>query len=108
MWFGMSDKSVEQIKRKRRYGRCRICKRFRRLTKEHVPPESAFNDKEYFQYYADQVKEAEKLKWKVKDVNSKGIYLFTLCEECNRKTGTLYGTQYVDFIRTFSDVAIPD
>lgn len=52
--------------------------------------------------------EAEKLKWKVKDVNSKGIYIFTLCEECNRKTGTLYGAQYVDFVRAFSDVATPN
>jgi hypothetical protein len=108
MKVGMPETSVEVIKRKKRYGRCRICEKFRRLTKEHVPPESAFNDKGYLQFYADQVNEAEKLKWKVKDVNSKGIYIFTLCEECNRKTGTLYGTQYVDFVRAFSDVANPN
>lgn len=101
----MAASTIEVIKRKKRYGRCRICERFRRLTKEHVPPESAFNDKSYLVFYTDQVNQTEKLHWKVRDVDSKGIYLFTLCEECNMNTGRFYGTQYVDFVRAFSQVA---
>jgi hypothetical protein len=92
---------------KKRYGRCRICQKFGRLTREHVPPASAFNDRSYLQYYSEQVSEAERLQWRTREVNASGIYVFTLCERCNNKTGRAYGGAYVEFVREFSSVATP-
>jgi hypothetical protein len=94
--------------RKKRYGRCRICQKFGRLTKEHVPPKSAFNDRSYLEYYVNKANEAERVKWETRDVDSNGIYLFTLCEKCNNHTGRLYGTDYGKFVQAFTSVATPE
>jgi hypothetical protein len=92
--------------RKKRYGRCRVCRKFGQLTREHVPPASAFNDRGYLSYYVDQVEEAER-GWKARKIGAHGVFVFTLCEKCNNKTGTAYGGAYVDFVRAFADVATP-
>lgn len=94
--------------KKKRYGRCRICQKFGRLTKEHVPPASAFNDRAYREYYVDQVNQAELLQWTSKEINANGIWVFSLCETCNNKTGTAYGSAYAAFMQSFQDVATPD
>lgn len=94
--------------KKKRYGRCRICQKFGRLTKEHVPPASAFNDRAYREYYVDQVNQAELLQWTSKEINANGIWVFSLCETCNNKTGTAYGSAYAAFVQSFQDVATPD
>jgi hypothetical protein len=104
----MESRNAQKTLRKKRYGRCRICHRFGRLTKEHVPPQSAFNDRGYLEYYVDKFNEAERIKWETRDVNSKGIYLFTLCENCNNRTGRLYGTEYGKFVQAFTAVASPE
>ncbi len=92
--------------RKKRYGRCRICQKFGQLTREHVPPASAFNYRGYLSYYVDQVEEAER-GWKAREIGARGVFVFTLCEKCNNKTGTAYGGAYVDFVRAFADAAAP-
>lgn len=78
------------------------------MTKEHVPPKSAFNDQTYLQHYVDEFNKAERLQWKTKEVNQTGIYVFTLCERCNNKTGRQYGAGYVNFVKTFAHVAMPE
>jgi hypothetical protein len=104
----LKEGTIVNPRRKKRYGRCRICQNFRRLTKEHVPPESAFNDRGYLEYYVAKSNEAERIRWETRDVDSKGIYLFTLCEPCNIRTGALYGADYLKFVRAFSSVATPE
>lgn len=94
--------------KKKRYGRCRLCQKFGRLTKEHVPPASAFNDRAYREYYVDQVNQAELLQWTSKEINANGIWVFSLCETCNNKTGTAYGSAYAAFVQSFQDLATPD
>jgi hypothetical protein len=101
-------RSAEKTLRKKRYGRCRICQKFGRLTKEHVPPKNAFNDRSYLEYYVNKSNEAERVKWEMRDVESNGIYLFTLCEKCNNHTGRLYGTDYGKFVQAFTSVATPE
>jgi hypothetical protein len=93
---------------KKRYSRCRICQKFRQLTKEHVPPAIAFNKGPYREYYVDQVNRAELLQWTSKEVNANGIWVFSLCETCNRKTGNAYAHGYGAFVQSFTDVATPD
>jgi hypothetical protein len=73
-----------------------------------VPPESAFNDRSYLEYYVSKSGEAERIRWEARDVDSKGIYLFTLCKQCNTRTGTLYGSDYLKFVQAFSCVATPE
>jgi hypothetical protein len=91
-----------------RFGVCRICGKSKKLTKEHVPPKSAFNDGEYLQYYMDATNREEHVQWKVKEVIGSGVSLFTLCERCNNKTGRQYGGAYLDFVRAFTGVAAPN
>jgi hypothetical protein len=104
----MQQRNAKTTLRKKRYGRCRICQKFGRLTKEHVPPQGAFNDSGYLEFYIDRVNEAELVRWEARDVNTKGIYLFTLCEKCNNQTGSLYGRDYGKFVEAFTSVATPD
>lgn len=103
--MGALERNINQSLRKKRYGRCRICQRVGRLTREHVPPASAFNDRAYFEYYVSKVNDAELLKWETRDVSSRGIFLFTLCAKCNNKTGRQYGTDYVKFVQAFASVS---
>lgn len=96
------------LRDKQRVGVCRICKRSRQLTREHVPPRSAFNDRAYRQYYVDEVSKSELLQWKTREVSARGMSVFSLCEECNNKTGTRYGSAYLDFVTAFCPVAKPE
>lgn len=101
----MRRNSVEAPVRKKRYGRCRLCLKFGRLTKEHVPPASAFNEGEYRQYYIDQTEKAELTRWAERDVSANGIFVFSLCEACNQKTGRAYASAYAAFVQSFSAAA---
>jgi hypothetical protein len=103
----MRKRNPDDILRKKRFGRCRICQNFGKLTKEHVPPASAFNDQSYLQYYVSKIDEAQRVVWASREVNQRGIYLFTLCEKCNNKTGLLYGTDYLKFVQAFTTEATP-
>jgi hypothetical protein len=95
----------EITRRKPRFGRCRICKRFTRLTKEHVPPKKAFNDSNFRQHYVEDL-DTGKVGWRFKDENTSGIYLFSLCDKCNNRTGTIYGADYINFVQSFRSTAI--
>ena len=78
-------------------GRCRICGFKTKLSFEHVPPRSAFNDcpivrKELFELintdpnrYFDERK----------DISQRGDGAYTLCERCNNDTGSWYGDAFV-------------
>jgi hypothetical protein len=95
----------EESVRKKWYGRCRLCLKTGRLTKEHVPPESAFNKGSYRRFYVDQMAKADLLQWETKDVNANGIFVFSLCERCNQKTGRAYASAYAVFVQSLTDVA---
>lgn len=101
----MAASNPQSKYRKKWYGRCRICQKFKRLTKEHVPPASAFNDRAYREYYVEQTAEAELRQWASRDVNASGIFVFSLCAECNKKTGRAYSHAYADFVQAVSHVA---
>jgi hypothetical protein len=95
-------------KKLKRYGRCRICERFTQLTKEHVPPKSAFNDRSYLEYYAAQTSEADLRLWQTREVSSSGMFTFSLCERCNNKSGRQYGGSYLDFVKGLVPIATPE
>lgn len=94
--------------RLKRWGRCRICEKFTQLTKEHVPPKSAFNDRSYLEYYSTEIREANLRQWQTREVNSSGLFVFSLCERCNNKSGRQYGGSYLDFVKGLVEIASPD
>ncbi|HKU75814.1 MAG TPA: hypothetical protein VJR02_18030 [Pyrinomonadaceae bacterium] len=94
--------------RLKRWGRCRICEKFTQLTKEHVPPKSAFNDRSYLEYYSTEIREANLRQWQTREVNSSGLFVFSLCERCNNKSGRQYGGSYLDFVKDLVEIASPD
>lgn len=89
-------------------GICHICGELKDLTYEHVPPEKAFNNRKMFLVNGSELVKTiglDQFPWdsirnkKVKKVQKqRGIGWFTLCGECNNKTGKWYGDGFVDFI----------
>jgi hypothetical protein len=80
-------------------GPCHLCAIVGKLSFEHVPPRSAFNDRPLFS--ADS-------KWLLEEAHTfeeftnprgtpepEGAAAFTLCERCNNVTGSWYGPAYV-------------
>jgi hypothetical protein len=74
--------------------RCRLCGETRPLTKEHIPPAAAFNraratERDPWDREArgnDELPEGR--------TQSEGIWGYTLCADCNSRTGSWYGTEY--------------
>lgn len=86
-------------RRKRPRGRCHLCSCIDDLSWEHVPPESAFNDRRVVR--AKQQQMFIPGPWDGRDgaVEQRGNGAFTLCEPCNRKTGKWYGREYADWAK---------
>lgn len=88
-------------RRKKILGHCSICGVHTKLSFEHVPPRSAFNDHPVF------VADIQALigKWdgdfdnnNIKGkVHQLGAGSYTLCEKCNSDTGAWYGNAFADW-----------
>lgn len=81
--------------RKRPEGICHICGKFGPLSFEHIPPESAFNNRPVISVNFDQA-----ISLGPDDVvkgpkQQKGMGGYTLCERCNNLTGHWYGSEFV-------------
>ncbi len=80
---------------KKVYGNCSICGNHAKLTYEHVPPESAFNDRPVlvaeFEAVINQVPGERPSKYQVRQ---RGSGNYTLCDSCNTKTGDWYAKHY--------------
>jgi hypothetical protein len=75
--------------------RCRICGVTTKLTKEHVPPSSAFNDDAAKVHTADDwLKRAPDGELPGGKLQHGGIWGYTLCATCNNLTGGYYGEEY--------------
>jgi hypothetical protein len=86
-------------RRKKIYGKCHICGLHSKLSFEHVPPQSAFNDHPIFSADIKNLignwnGEIRSIKGKIHQLGS-GDY--TLCERCNANTGAWYGNAFADW-----------
>ena len=85
-------------RRKHKSGTCHICGKYGKLSPEHVPPQSAFNNARIVEYTLES--------WLAKESNPKsriqqgGIKRHTLCTKCNPDTGSWYGAEYVSWAKT--------
>ena len=81
--------------RKAHFGTCCICGEHRKLTFEHVPPRSAFNDRPVVRSNYEQV--LENLESPRGKTQQRGMGGYTLCGRCNNDTGRWYGGAFVDW-----------
>lgn len=78
-------------------GVCRLCGKTTKLSFEHVPPQSVFNNQPVKQYDGNEVLkripdfEDGKIRYKNMQRGSGGFFL---CESCNSYTGTKYNTVF--------------
>lgn len=87
-------------------GNCHICGKFGKLSFEHVPPESAFNNQKVITpdirkvLTLSNLDDIESLRGKQ---SQKGQGGYTLCEPCNNKTGEWYGSNYAAWVHQGAD-----
>lgn len=75
-------------------GICRICGYYKKLSYEHIPPKSAFNDQQrVFETMQNLLEGHSHTKFR------QGIGKQSLCVSCNSNTGGWYGGSFVDWSR---------
>src|SRR5579872_179298 len=89
---------------------CHLCLRQTKLTREHIPPEKAFNECrrvwERFNPRTKGVDEDGNLrgpKQTRRDVWQGGFYVRTICRSCNNDTGATSAKTYVNFVRSIAE-----
>ena len=84
-----------------REGVCNICVQWGKLSFEHVPPESAFNDRKVVVPDINRVLQLDDLD-QVESLPGKQLQRgeggYTLCISCNTRTGHLYGSAYASWV----------
>ncbi|WP_345822408.1 hypothetical protein ABC766_12920 [Methylobacterium fujisawaense] len=81
-------------------GKCRICGSVGPLTYEHIPPESAFNDQSVLEPNRDLIIGRDTIEYldnRKGRTNQRGVGGYTLCGDCNSKTGSWYVPAFTDF-----------
>lgn len=81
----------------RKIGTCAICGSVGKLSFEHVPPKSAFNNKSLFLQSAENFIDPNHPHFARKKRSHQGLGDYTLCETCNKSTGSYYGKSFADF-----------
>lgn len=82
-------------------GICHLCGQYGPLSYEHVPPEAAFNGRKVFRasvedYWQRGGPEGRSVPGKQLQ---RGYGDYTLCGECNNKTGRWYAPDFIDWCR---------
>ncbi|MCK9204421.1 MAG: hypothetical protein M0P58_08330 [Bacteroidales bacterium] len=80
------------------YGTCAICGHEGKLSFEHVPPQAAYNDSPIFVQGHVHLTEQTSPLYGKKMKSNRGSGGYTLCESCNKKTGSWYGSAFNDFV----------
>lgn len=81
---------------KKEIGYCHICGCYGELSYEHIPPETALNSDRAIIYTGDDVIKRYKGEKSRYICRQQGMGKFSLCENCNNKTGSWYVPQYSD------------
>lgn len=80
-------------------GTCLLCGQFGKLTFEHVPPQSAFNDKPIWVQNHQHLTEKSNPVFGKRMRSNPGFGAYTLCVSCNNNTGAWYGKEFCEFVR---------
>lgn len=80
---------------------CWLCNKYGTLTKEHIPPESAFNDFPMLMLKVDE--RSSEMQWVPHQRFDHGMYVRSVCARCNNRCGSKYGGSYVDLVRRIAE-----
>src|SRR5437879_297149 len=80
---------------------CHVCGREESLTREHVPPQSAFNSNTRLWERLTKPQGARDTAYTV--VIGGGFWVRTLCRNCNNRVCSPYAAAYVEFARHLVD-----
>lgn len=81
----------------KREGICRICGKYKKLTFEHVPPQSAFNSNPVFFQKSVHLHDTKSYLYGKRILSNQGAGGYYLCKSCNNLTGSYYGESYKRF-----------
>tara|TARA_R110002096_G_scaffold279375_1_gene473580 strand:+ start:3257 stop:3967 length:711 start_codon:yes stop_codon:yes gene_type:complete len=81
----------------KREGICRICGKNKKLTFEHVPPQSAFNSQPVLFQKSVHLHDKNSYLYGKKIRSNQGAGGYYLCKSCNNLTGSYYGDSYKKF-----------
>lgn len=85
-------------------GHCWLCNKFGPLTREHIPPESAFNDFPLLLMKVDERSNlTSEMAWAPDTQFAHGMYVRSVCARCNNRCGAKYGGAYVDLVRRIAE-----
>ena len=82
------------MSRKKVEGTCHICGTHGRLSFEHVPPKSAFNNQRVVRIGLDQAINTGPYDRPKGRIEQRGAGAYTLCESCNNNTGSWYAPAF--------------
>ena len=93
---------------------CALCGRETEMTFEHIPPKSCFNKYPVKSVKGSQVlnstKEGLRNPWDVSGLEyqnmQQGMGKWSLCSDCNPKTGAWYGRDYANFVNAINNLLI--
>lgn len=95
------------------FGLCRICGKYGKLSREHLPPKGAFNKGEFkiksineYRTARNRVRNARGLVWNEK-WRGGGNAKYVTCVKCNNTTGAWYAQDYIDFATACEPFARP-
>ncbi|MHA7058491.1 hypothetical protein ACWGOQ_0014810 [Aquimarina sp. M1] len=81
-------------------GICRICGEHKKLTFEHIPPESAYNRKPVYFQKSEHLHDTKSYLYGKRMRSNQGAGGYYLCKQCNNNTGSWYGASYKQFVDT--------
>lgn len=83
-------------------GKCWLCGKWAKLTREHIPPRSAFNDSPLLLHEVEtRSADVGYLEWSRR--RESGLIAVSLCGDCNSSCGGKYGSHYAEFIRKIAE-----
>ena len=83
---------------------CWLCNKFGPMTKEHIPPERAFNDFPLLLMKVDErSSHVGKMDWVRGPQFGRGMYVRSVGARCNNRCGSKYGGAYVDLVRRVAE-----
>jgi len=85
------------MRKKKAHGTCHICLKKGKLSFEHVPPRSAFNDRPLVLKKVDWLRQGGPEIAPGRRIQQRGAGGYTLCERCNNQTGIWYGAAYAEW-----------
>jgi len=92
--------------KKQHFGICRLCGTHGKLSFEHVPPASAFNNRPILRSTFEEMLAKANLDKLDGQQQQRGAGAYTLCNKCNNDTGRWYVPAFADWARQAMEIVL--